>query len=131
MGYTCHKATRKILQQAGGMRRMVMNSGNGPAPTTDTTVTKTPPKEIEVIAWYADNIITPAGPENYGQLPGAILQLDIDNATTVYTAKEIKKTVDQKELKEPKKGKSLTRAEYMKMMMDMMPTGGGSIRFGN
>ncbi len=129
LGYTCHKATRK-LSQAGGVRRMmVMNGGGEPTPT-DTTQSKPQFKEVEVVAWYADNITTPAGPENFGQLPGAILQLDIDKGATVYNATQIKKTVDVKELKEPKKGKIITRAEYMKIMSDMMPAGGGAVRFG-
>ncbi len=128
LGYTCHKATRKITQQAPTMRRMMVTNGGA---TQDTT-TQAPAKgkEVEVVAWYADNIISPAGPEGFGQLPGVILQMDVDNGATVYTAKEVKKTVDAKELKEPKKGKLITRPEYMKMMMDMMSGGGGSIRFG-
>jgi hypothetical protein len=57
--------------------------------------------------------------------------LDVDNGTTVYTATEVKKSVDQKELKEPKKGKVVTRQEYMKMMSDMMGNmGSGAVRFG-
>jgi GLPGLI family protein len=88
-------------------------------------------KEVEVIAWYADDIISPVGPESYGQLPGVIMLLDVDNGATVYTATEVKKTVDQKELKEPKKGKIVTRQEYSKLMMDMMSNqmGGGMMRF--
>jgi len=118
LGYTCHKATRKIVQASGVMRRMVM--GGGGAPTQDTTQIKPQGKEVEVVAWYADDIISPAGPENYGQLPGVILQLDVDNATTVYTATEVKKSVDSKELTEPKKGKLVTRQEFQKILSDMM-----------
>lgn len=128
LGYTCHKATRKFTQATGVIRRMVM--GGGGAPTQDTTQAKPQGKEVDVVAWYADDIISPAGPENYGQLPGVILQLDIDNATTVYTATEVKKTVDSKELKEPKKGKAVTRQEFQKMLSDMMNSQGpGSFRF--
>lgn len=118
LGYTCHKATRKVMQPPAGMRRMVMMGGG--ATKQDTTATQGKAKEIEVVAWYADNIISPVGPESYGQLPGVILQLDVDNGTTVYNATEVKKTVDQKDLREPKKGKVVTRAEYMKMMTELM-----------
>ncbi len=132
LGYTCHKATRKVMQPPAGMRRMVMMGGGG-APTQDTTSTLRKAKEIEVVAWYADNIISPVGPESYGQLPGVILQLDVDNGTTVYNATEVKKTVDQKDLKEPKKGKVVTRAEYMKMMTELMGSQmqGGGFRINN
>ncbi len=129
LGHTCHKATRKIMQPVG--RTIVMGGGGG-APR-DTTTTRTAPqgKEVEVIAWFADDLVSPVGPENYGQLPGVILELDIDNSTRVFTATEIKKTVDQKEIKEPKKGKIVTRPEFTKMMEAMMSTQGGGMRFGN
>jgi len=131
LGHLCHKATRKVMQAAGPVRRIVMNGGGGA--TQDTTQKGAPGKEVEVVAWYADDIISPVGPESYGQLPGVILQLDVDNGATVFTATDIKKTVDQKDLKEPKKGKVITRPEYIKMMNDMMGGGGmpgGAIRFG-
>lgn len=126
LGHICHKATRKIIQPA--QRRMVF--GGPGAPPADTAKTARPGavpagKEVEVVAWYADDIVSPAGPESYGQLPGVILQLDVDNGATVYTATDIKKTVDQKSLKEPKKGKVVTQQEYVKMMMDLMGNGGG------
>ncbi|HCL07036.1 MAG TPA: hypothetical protein DHW64_14285 [Chitinophagaceae bacterium] len=131
LGYTCLKATRKLTVQATQTRMMVI-SGSGANPTRDTT--RPQPREIEVVAWYAQDIISPVGPENYGQLPGVILQLDSDNGATVYTALEIKKEVDQKILKEPKKGKSVTAAEFNKMRMDMMQQqiqgGGTNFRIG-
>lgn len=131
LGYTCHKATRKVMQPNRAIMRMSMGAGG--TTTTDTANKGAiQGKEVEVVAWYADEIVSPVGPENYGQLPGVILQLDVDNGTQVYTATEVKKTVDQKELKEPKKGKVVTRQEYAKMMTDMMGNmqgGGGVVRF--
>lgn len=123
LGYTCHKATRKITQAPAIMRTMTM--GGGGALRDTTTQNRPQGREVEVVAWYAENIISPVGPENYGQLPGVILQLDVDNGGTVYTATEIKKTTDQKELKEPKKGKVVSRQEYQKLMMDLMDNQGG------
>lgn len=129
LGYTCHKATRKLMQAAPMMRRIVMG---GDEAKTDTTTQAGKGREVDVVAWYADELLSPTGPENYGQLPGVILELNVDNGATVYTAREVKKTVDIKELKEPKKGKLVTRQEFMKMMSDMMPAGGGArtMRFG-
>ncbi len=128
LGYTCHKATRKIMQASPAIRRMVMGGGGS---STDTTSKASPGKEVEVVAWYADDLLSPTGPENYGQLPGVILQLNVDNGTTVYTAIEVSKNVDSKELKEPKKGKVISRKDFMKMMNDMMSNqGGGTFRFG-
>ena len=131
LGYTCHKATRKVIQAAPVMRTVMMGGGGAQKDTTTQSGPKG--KEVDVVAWYADNIISPVGPESFGQLPGVILQLDVNDGTTVYTATEVKKTVDMKELKEPKKGKVVTRTEYQKMMMDLMGNQmqGGNIRFRN
>ncbi|MFZ6025646.1 MAG: GLPGLI family protein [Bacteroidota bacterium] len=131
LGYTCLKATRKLTVQMAQPRIMVIG-GAGAAPTRDTV--RPQPREIEVVAWYAQDIISPVGPDSYGQLPGVILQLDSDNGATVFTALEIKKEINQKLLKEPKKGKSVTASEFNKMRMDMMQQqiqgGGRGFRIG-
>ena len=117
LGYTCLKATRKITVQAAPMRMMVINGQGG---NTNRDTSRPQPREIELVAWYAQDIASPVGPENHGQLPGVILELDTDNGATVYKALEFKKQVDQKQLKEPKKGKTVTAAEFSKMRMDLM-----------
>ena len=129
LGYTCLKATRKISLQAAPMRMMVIG-GSGGNTTRDTS--RPQPREIELVAWYAQDIASPVGPENHGQLPGVILELDTDNGATVYKALEFKKQVDQKQLKEPKKGKTVTAAEFSKMRMDLMEQQmqNGGIRIG-
>ena len=90
LGHTCKKATMKTM------------SGN------------------EVTAWYADDIPAPAGPENFGGLPGAILALDRNNGEVVFTATEIRKSVDKKELAEPKTGKHISRADFQKKMDEIL-----------
>ncbi len=134
LGYNCHKATRKIMQASAGMGRTVISGGNASVTPGTSSTPGAQGIEVEIVAWYAEELISPVGPDNYGQLPGVILQLDIDNGATVFTATEVKKTVDPAELKEPGKGKIVTRQEYIKMMVDMMgnmQTGGGNgvIRF--
>jgi len=71
------------------------------------------------VAWFADKIVAPVGPDTYGQLPGAILEVNIDNAQTVITATEVKATFAAKDLKEPKKGKKLTREEFRNMINEL------------
>ena len=129
LGYTCLKATRKITVQAAPMRMMVINGQGG---NTNRDTSRPQPREIELVAWYAQDIASPVGPENHGQLPGVILELDTDNGATVYKALEFKKQVDQKQLKEPKKGKTVTAAEFSKMRMDLMQQQiqNGGIRIG-
>lgn len=130
LGYTCHKATRTITMNSPGRRIIMAGNGSGEV-TKDSTIAAPKGKEVEVVAWFADDIISPVGPENYGQLPGVILQLDVDNGATVFNATEVKKTVDVKELKEPKKGKVVTRQEFTKMMSEMMSNmGPGGFRIG-
>ncbi len=129
LGFTCHKASRKINLPVPVIRTMTISGGG--ETKKDTTLPATPQgKEVDVIAWYAESMISPVGPENYGQLPGVILVLDVDNGRTVYTATEVKKSVEAKELKEPKKGKVVTRVEYQKMMAELMGNqmGGGGMR---
>ena len=117
LGYTCLKATRKITVQAAPARMMVIG---GPGGNTHRDTSRPQPREIELVAWYAQDIASPVGPENHGQLPGVILELNSDNGATVFTAVELKKEVDPKQLKEPKKGKTVTAAEFGKMRMDLM-----------
>jgi GLPGLI family protein len=136
LGYTCLKATRKMNVSIAPARRMVV--GGGGISVNNSTENDAPQqKEIEVVAWYTEAIACPAGPDNNGQLPGLILQLDSDNGATVYNAIEVKKNVDMKELKEPKKGKIITQVEFNKLRADLMQQqmqnmgGGRNIRFGN
>jgi GLPGLI family protein len=75
-------------------------------------------------AWYAEDIVTPAGPDNFGGLPGLILQVDINKGETVYTATNISEKVDVASIQEPKKGKKVTRKEFAKLMEDTYGTPG-------
>ena len=92
------------------------------------------PDTSVVIAWVALDIPVPAGPEFQGQLPGLILELDISNGRIVYKALEISSKVNASTIKEPKKGKHITAAEFNKErnktfeeMRRNMP-GGGQIQ---
>ncbi len=138
-GHNCRKATtQQTMMGGGGVTRIISSTNGGSSTKTDTTA---PPqvktKQVDVVAWYAEDIISPVGPENNGGLPGVILQLDINDHETVYTATEIKSEVNKKELKEPSKGKKVTKDEFRKLQMDAMqnmnmPGGGGvrTMRFG-
>jgi GLPGLI family protein len=86
----------------------------------------------DVVAWYAEDISTPSGPEGFGGLPGLILEMDIDNAGIVFTALEITTSeADARMVKAPTNGKKITREEYQKMMQEQFgasPGGGPTIR---
>lgn len=68
----------------------------------------------DIVAWYAEDTPVPAGPENFGGLPGAILMLDANSGEIVFTATEIKDSVSSKDLKEPSSGKHITRVDFEK-----------------
>jgi GLPGLI family protein len=122
LGINCRKATQKVLQPVRQQRNF---NRNGATTTTDTTIKPPALKEIEVVAWFAETIVAPVGPDSYGKLPGVILELNVDNEAIVYTATSVKQTIDAKAFKEPKKGKKVTRAEYGKLMMELFQNQGG------
>ena len=103
MGYTCKLATTSKTQKS---KRVNMN--NGEMKTEEVTDT------LNIVAWFTDAITLGAGPESYqGQLPGTILELDINNGRCKYTAVEISPKMDPKEIKEPK-GKKITQEQFEK-----------------
>ena len=66
-----------------------------------------------VIAWFTPQIPVSAGPSGFGQLPGMILELDIDNATRTVKATSVSKAAPTPaQLVAPDKGKELTQAEF-------------------
>src|SRR6266536_1608162 len=73
----------------------------------------------DVVAWYAEDIPSPAGPENFSGLPRAILLMNVNNGEIIFTAIELKNEIDAKELKEPSTGKHITRADFEKKMDEL------------
>jgi GLPGLI family protein len=125
LGYTCRKAVSTETMMMGGGIRINMNGNNS---STDTA-NRPQPKQVQVEAWYAEGITAPVGPESYGMLPGVILELNVDNGAMIFSAVDIKKEVAKKDIKEPKKGKKVTRKEFMEMQRELMGNGGRTIRF--
>jgi GLPGLI family protein len=83
-----------------------------------TTIVDGEPRRVQqtdtsnIIVWFTPAIPVPAGPEYQGQLPGAILEIDINDGRTVYKATEISPKADLSVIKEPKSGKKVTAAEF-------------------
>jgi GLPGLI family protein len=93
------------------------------------------PDTSEMIAWFTTDIPIAIGPEIQGQLPGAILELEVNKGQTVYKAIEISPKVNLAKIKEPNDGKKVTAAEFTKerekLMEEMrrnMPNGGNGNR---
>jgi GLPGLI family protein len=84
---------------------------------------------VQVVAWFTDAIPVFAGPDIYqGQLPGTILELDVNNGRTTYVALSVSQDADVKNIREPK-GKKISPQEFAaereKMMQEMEKNNGG------
>lgn len=102
-GYIARKA---VAQQY--TTRSIMSMENGEMKRQQV------PDTVAVVAWFTTSIPVPAGPVFQGQLPGLILELDMNRGRTVYKAIEISPKVNVAAIKEPKGGKRITAAEYNK-----------------
>lgn len=86
-------------------------------------------------AWFTPQIPLSLGPAGYFDLPGLIMELNIENGQTTIVANKVEfKALDKKAIEKPSKGKECTRAEYDKIVADKMKemnaegTGGGGMR---
>lgn len=67
----------------------------------------------EVIAWFTPSISVAAGPAGYGNLPGLVLEVSMNEGDHVIAAKSVElKELDQAVLKRPSKGKKVSPEEY-------------------
>lgn len=72
-------------------------------------------------AWFAPEIPVSTGPLEYGELPGLILQLSLENGKRVITATKVDFVEpDKKELTAPKKGRLVTRSEFDLIVQEKM-----------
>lgn len=75
---------------------------------------------VAVVAWFTTEIPVPSGPNYQGQLPGLILELDVNKGQSVIRAIEFSPKVAINKIKEPKDGKRLTAAEFSKEREKLM-----------
>ncbi len=121
LGHVCQKA---VSQRTGKRKQTIFENG------------KIEQKEINdttnIIAWFTNDIPVPAGPEVHGQLPGLILEFDMNNGRMVYKAIEISTKSNTSNIKAPSKGKKVTTEEFIKerekMIAEMQKNNQGSGR---
>lgn len=78
-------------------------------------------EEKEVVAWFTPSIAVPAGPGKFGNLPGLVLEVSMDQGEHVLVAKSIElKELDKALLKKPTKGKEVTAEEYDAIVEEKM-----------
>jgi GLPGLI family protein len=119
LGYKCKMATTTRTQKS---TRVNMDNGQFKREEIQDT--------LHITAWFTDAIPLAAGPESYqGQLPGTILEIDVNNGRNKITAVEMSAKMDPKEIKEPK-GKKISQEEFNrereKIIKQMNENGGGN-----
>lgn len=74
-----------------------------------------------VVAWYTDQLPPYLGPEAYNTLPGAILEVDVNDGERVYIAKKLTmRSLKKNELKEPSRGQKVSEREYQALVEEQM-----------
>ena len=92
---------------------------------TQATLNDTARKQ-ELVAWFTMDLPLTAGPQNYGSLPGMILELDINKGEVLMFAKKIDlKKVKDNAIKAPTKGDKITEEELKQKRDEMMKRNGG------
>lgn len=74
----------------------------------------------EVVAWYSEALISPAGPQNFYGLPGTILEVNLNDGSTIILAKKVELKKLTNEIKTPTGGKKVTNKEFKKIRDDYM-----------
>jgi len=76
--------------------------------------------------WFTPSIPVSSGPDEFGNLPGMVLAVDINDGQHTLMAKNIEFTqVDEKKLKKPKKGKKVSREKYNSIVEEKTKEMGG------
>jgi len=110
LNHVCQKATAQRI----GLR-MMMNMDNGKVERKEVSDTST------IVVWFTPDIPVAIGPAEYqGQLPGLILEANLNNGKQVFKAIEISPKADIAAIKEPKSGKKVTPDEFKKETQKMM-----------
>lgn len=75
----------------------------------------------EVIAWFTPSISVSAGPASYGNLPGLVLEVSMNEGDQVIAAKSLElKELDKDILKKPSKGKKVSPEEYQAIVEEKL-----------
>jgi GLPGLI family protein len=84
-----------------------------------------------IIAWYTDRFRPFLGPENFNNLPGAVLLVDINDGERIIEAKTVAlRTLTKNEMYIPTAKTKVTEQEYRKMVNEQrerMRRNGGNV----
>lgn len=92
-------------------------------------------RKQNIVAWYTDQLRPYLGPENFNTLPGAVLEIDINEGERTILVKNIElRPLRKNEIKVPAAGTKMTQPEYRKMVdeqMEKMRANGANIMIRN
>ena len=121
--YTCYKAVYEREEES-----IEINMIDGEVKEEKVT------KKTTLVAWYTTDVPVSNGPNNYGGLPGLILEVN-DGDLTIVCSELVLNPKEVKEIKEPVKGKIVARKKFediakekTKEMMDRYKTRDGGMR---
>jgi GLPGLI family protein len=110
LGLPCMKATTTRIST-----RMMMTAENGKMERKEVQDTS------DIEAWFTSQVPVSAGPAEYqGQLPGLILEMDIQHGRQTFKALSISEKADLAIIKEPSGKKHYTPEEFRKERDKMM-----------
>lgn len=141
--YFCDLKSKKRLEQKEFMSRIFliesdMSTAQWKLTGNRKTILNYPCQEAvlqdtskKISAWFTPMIPVASGPGIYGNLPGLILAIDINDGERTITAISIDETTpDKNSMAKPKEGKKVTQEQFAKIrdekMKEMGAEGGGS-----
>ena len=104
--YTCYKAVYEREEES-----IEINIIDGEVKEEKVT------KKRTIVAWYTPDVPVSNGPNNYGGLPGLILEVN-DGDLTIVCSEIILNPKEIKEINEPTKGKIVTREKFGKISLE-------------
>ncbi len=79
-----------------------------------------------VTAWFTPTIPVSNGPDSFGQLPGMILAVSMDEGKRTITATKVDfEPIDKEILTKPKKGKKISKEAFQKIQEEKLKEMGG------
>lgn len=117
-GYTCYKATAiktwKDFDMTALRRPPNRDRADENKNVTVENSKEAEQPEIEITAWYTMQIPINQGPGDYWGLPGLILEVNSDK-TTILCTKIVLNPEDKATIKQPTKGKEITKEAYVEV----------------
>ncbi|MFY0603801.1 MAG: GLPGLI family protein [Flavobacteriaceae bacterium] len=98
--YTCYKAT--FSREVENMTMSMLNGEMKETKKKETIITT---------AWYTPDIPVSNGPDDFGGLPGLILEIN-DGKLTIVCTEIVLNPTNKVEIKEPTKGKEVSREKF-------------------